>query len=154
MRKYTQSELFLKPKKAQENTQNSPSSTDNSSQEETQQPEDSDHRDMCTVDLNSLELMNSRSVGVEAVALSALLTIKLDEILASLGFNGKQMNAAMGNIIGRMVQPGSELSTHQWLQQKSALGELLDATIPSKASQRSIVLRIYSGNTMTAINNF
>jgi hypothetical protein len=25
-----------------------------------------------------------------------------------------------------MVQPGSELATHQWLQQRSGLGELLD----------------------------
>lgn len=122
--KYTQSELFLKPGKTLKKTQSSPSSTDNNSQEE--QQDDDDGRDIHPVDLNSLELMNSRSVGVEAVALSALLTIKLDKKLASLGFNGKQMNAAMGNIIGRMVQPGSELSTHQWLQQTSALGELLD----------------------------
>lgn len=121
--KYTQSELFLKPKKAQKKTQNSSSSTDNNPQEERQ---DDGGRDIHTVDLNSLELMNSRSVGVEAVALSALLTIKLDKKLASLGFNGKQIDAALGNIIGRMVQPGSELSTHQWLQQNSALGELLD----------------------------
>ena len=52
------------------------------------------------------------------------MTVKLDEKLADLGFNGKQVDAAIGNIIGRMVQPGSELSTHRWLQQNSALGEL------------------------------
>ncbi len=119
LRKYSQSELFLSPGKVKEKTQNSISNTDINAQEE-------EGRDVHTVDLNSLELTNSRSVGVEAVALSTLLTIKLDEKLAKLGFNSKQINAAMGNIIGRMVQPGSELSTHQWLQQNSALGELLD----------------------------
>jgi len=51
--------------------------------------------------------------------------VQLDEELQALGFNRKQINAAIGNIIGRMVQPGSELSTHQWLQEKSALGEFL-----------------------------
>jgi transposase len=123
LNKYSSSELFLKPGKAQEKTVNRPASIDNNSQEA---QEDEDNRDIHTVDLNSLALMNSRSVGTEAVALSALSTIKRDEKLASLGFNDKQINAALGNIIGRMVQPGSELSTHQWLQQNSALGELLD----------------------------
>jgi len=85
-----------------------------------------DGRDIRSVDLASLEVMNSRSVGAEAVALSALLNVGLDDKLQALGFNPKQISAAVGNIIGRMVQPGSELSTHQWLQEHSALGELLD----------------------------
>lgn len=85
-----------------------------------------DGRDLHAVDLNSMELTNSRSVGAEAVSLSALLKVELDDKLADLGFNDKQINAAIGNIIGGMVQPGSELSTHQWLQENSALGELRD----------------------------
>jgi hypothetical protein len=32
----------------------------------------------------------------------------------------------LGNLIGRMGQPGSELATWNWLQQHSALGELID----------------------------
>jgi hypothetical protein len=43
-----------------------------------------------------------------------------------LGFNRHQLSAAIGTIVGRMVQPGSALATHQWLQQRSGLGELLD----------------------------
>lgn len=82
-------------------------------------------RDLHTVDLNSLEQMDSRSVGGEALALSALLQVKLAEKLEALGFNRNQIHVAMGNIIGRMVQPGSELSTYKWLQEQSALGELL-----------------------------
>ena len=85
-----------------------------------------DIRNLHSVDINSLELMNSRSIGGEAVALLALLEVKLDDKFAALGFSRKQISATIGNIIGRMVQPGSELSTHQWLQEQSALGELLD----------------------------
>ena len=119
LRKYTRSDLILSLGKNKTKAQVAFSNADHNLQEQ------DDGRDLHAVDLNSLELMNSRSVGAEAVALSALLTVKLNEKLADLGFNSKQVDAAIGNIIGRMVQPGSELSTHPWQQQNNALGELL-----------------------------
>ena len=67
-----------------------------------------------------------RSVGAEHVALEALRRLGLDVKLAELGLNRHQLHAAIGVIVGRMVHPGSELATHQWLQQRSGLGELLD----------------------------
>jgi transposase len=77
------------------------------------------------VDLNSLELVRPRSVGVEHVALSAMRQCGFEDKLAELGFNRPQIAAAVGNIVGRMAHPGSELSTHAWLQKRSALGELI-----------------------------
>jgi transposase len=77
------------------------------------------------VDLCSLELIRPRSVGVEHVALGALQQLGLDTKLEALGFNGREVPAAIGQIIARMVKPASELATHQWLQQHSGLGELL-----------------------------
>ena len=50
----------------------------------------------------------------------------LQDKLAELGLNRLQIAAAVGNIIARMAHPGSELATHAWLQQRSALGELID----------------------------
>ncbi len=85
-----------------------------------------DGRDLHTIDLNSLEQNNSRTVGGEALALSALFEVHLPECLDTLGFNHNQIHAAMGNIIGRMLLPGSELSTHDWLQKWSGLGDLLN----------------------------
>lgn len=78
------------------------------------------------VDLARVEVIRPRSVGAEHVALAALRRLGLDRQLVELGFNRHQLSAAIGTIIGRMVQPGSELATHQWLQQRSGLGELLD----------------------------
>jgi hypothetical protein len=49
--------------------------------------------------------------------------VGLEVKLAALGFNRHQVAAAMGLIVGRMVYPASELATHQWLQQRSGLGE-------------------------------
>lgn len=78
------------------------------------------------VDLDSLELVDPRSVGVEHAALAAMRQCGLEDKLSELGLNRPQIAAAVGNIIGRMAQPGSELATHAWLKDTSALGELID----------------------------
>ena len=78
------------------------------------------------VDLNSIEMVRARSVGVEHAALSAMRQCGFEDKLAELGLNRPQIAAAVGNIIGRMAHPGSELATHAWLQKRSALGELID----------------------------
>ena len=78
------------------------------------------------VDLDSLELVDPRSVGVEHAALSAMRQCGLADKLGELGLNRAQIAAALGNIVGRMAQPGSELATHAWLKDTSGLGELID----------------------------
>ena len=78
------------------------------------------------VDLDSLELVDPRSVGVEHAALAAMRHCGLEDKLKQLGLNRPQIAAALGNIVGRMAQPGSELATHAWLGETSALGELID----------------------------
>jgi transposase len=78
------------------------------------------------VDVLSLELVQPRSVGVEHAGLQALTALGLPEILESVGLNGIQRSCALGSIIGRMAVPGSELSTWNWLRERSSLGELLD----------------------------
>jgi transposase len=78
------------------------------------------------VDLDSLELVDPRSVGVEHAALAAMRQCGLEDKLSELGLNRPQIAAAVGNIVARMAQPGSELATHAWLQDNSALGELID----------------------------
>jgi len=78
------------------------------------------------VDVDSLEVLRPRSVGVEHVALSVMREIGFIEHLQSLGLNRTQCAAAIGNVIGRMAAPGSELATWGWLKYESALGEILD----------------------------
>ena len=50
----------------------------------------------------------------------------MPQILADAGLNKVQRDTAIGSIIGRMAEPGSELSTYGWLTERSGLGELLD----------------------------
>lgn len=93
-------------------------------QAQNQQKSDPDEPEYQEVDIASLEVIRPRSVGKEHVALEALRNLKLDEKLQELGFNGPQLAAALGTIIGRMCLPGSELATHNWLQNVTGLGEL------------------------------
>lgn len=78
------------------------------------------------VDVSSLEMVQPRSIGVEHVGLAALEELQLPRILGGIGLNGVQQAAAIGSIIGRMAEPGSELATYGWLTGQSGLGELLD----------------------------
>ena len=93
------------------------------SYQEVEHPDDGDYRE---VDLDSLEMSRPRSVGAEHITLEALRLLGLDAKFKELGFNGPQTAAAISTIIGRCSEPGSELATHAWLQERSGLGELID----------------------------
>ena len=82
----------------------------------------SDYRN---VDISTLEFMRPRSIGIEHVAYEALRQLQLDKKLQELGLNKHQLCTAIGTVIGRMIEPGSELATHYWLQHHTGLGELL-----------------------------
>jgi transposase len=87
--------------------------------------------DFQEVDIDSLQQTQPRSVGVEHVALHALEQVGVVKKLAELGINGVMRAAILGNLIGRMAAPASELATWNWLQTHSALGELIDVDFNS-----------------------
>ena len=82
--------------------------------------------DQQSVDVDSLQLVRPRTVGVEHVALWAMQQVGLPALLAQLGLNSRQQAAAVASIIGRLAAPGSERATHRWLRDTSALGDLLE----------------------------
>jgi hypothetical protein len=81
--------------------------------------------DIQSVDVNSLVHEDIRTIGCEHVAYHAAQQLKLYEILDKVGFNSKQIELALGTIIGRLIKPGSELATHRYLKDYSSLDELL-----------------------------
>lgn len=101
-------------------------SEDNSAMVASSALPESSPADYQEVDIHSLQLTQPRSVGIEHIGLHALTQLGLIEKLAELGINGVMRAAIIGNIIGRLAYPASELSTWQWLQTHSALGELID----------------------------
>ena len=81
--------------------------------------------DYQTVDLNSIEHQHIRKIGGEHVGYHAAIQLELDKVLSDCGFNQKQIHLALGSIISRLVHPGSELNTHRYLTEHSALDELM-----------------------------
>lgn len=75
-------------------------------------------------------------MGVESVALHAIAQLRLVEKLTDLGVPGVGCACILGNLIGRMAAPASELATWEWLQANSALGELLDVDFGSLSRMR------------------
>jgi transposase len=81
--------------------------------------------DYVTIDVNSVDNEEIRTVGAEYVVYEAIKELKIDRKLRLLGLNRHQLATALGVIAGRMIVPGSEKSTHYWLQNVSALDELM-----------------------------
>ena len=79
---------------------------------------------------HEIEHTDSRTVGGERVALKALSLLGFEKILKPLGFSQDQIHWAMGLVVGRMLSPGSELQTRQWMMERSSILDLLNATDP------------------------
>ncbi len=84
-----------------------------------------EHLPAAEVLLNSLEVIDSRTIGAEGVGLSWLRYLKLDDLFIRLGLNERQRKLAIMSILGRLIFPGSERRTGLWIKRLSGLGELL-----------------------------
>ena len=86
--------------------------------------------DVQQLDVDSLELIRPRSVGVEHVGLWAMDQLGLRTRLQELGIGASLRAAAIVSIIARIARPGSERAARRWLAERSALGELLATSRP------------------------
>ena len=91
-----------------------------------------DDRDAILTD--EIHHTDTRTVGGERVALRALHLLGFAEILRALKLNEDQIHWATALVVGRMLSPGSELQTHQWMSERSSILELLRAKRPSERS--------------------
>ena len=89
-------------------------------------PEKKSFPDYARVDLNSINNELPRTAGAEHVVYETIKLLEIDKKLDDLGLKSADMAAIIGVLCGRMIVPGSERSTHYWLQNISALGELID----------------------------
>jgi Transposase DDE domain len=89
-------------------------------------PEKKSAPDYARVDLNSINNELPRTAGAEHVVYETIKLLEIDKKLIDLGLKPLDIAAVIGVLCGRMIVPGSERSTHYWLQNISALGELID----------------------------
>jgi Transposase len=83
-------------------------------------------RECVSMELSSLKNLRSRRVGAEHVCLSALRKLRLDSFLLSHHWSREQVDTALMQIAARAIYPYSELKTVSYLQENSALCELLN----------------------------
>ena len=91
--------------------------------------------DFMTVDINSIEAEDPRSVGAEYVAHSIWEELGLSELIRK---QMSEMSLALikSLVIGRLVEPASELHTWEWARARSAVYELVGK--PAGASLMSL----------------
>ena len=79
-----------------------------------------------SIDINSIEKSEPRTVGSEHLLLQMAHQLKLPEKLQKIGLSKTDVAVALGSIIARAASPNSERSTYHWLRHHSGLGELID----------------------------
>ena len=76
------------------------------------------------VDLQSTKFIQSRSLGPELVAHTTWEKLGIRKFLEQLGWEKKNIVLAEALVVGRLIEPGSDLSTLSWLNERSSLLEL------------------------------
>jgi transposase len=82
--------------------------------------------DFVTVDVNTMEKSEPRTIGTEHLLLQMANQLQLSKKLKELEFSPTEIAIALGSVIARATNPDSERSTYAWLCKNSGLTELLD----------------------------
>jgi transposase len=83
-------------------------------------------RDYQMVDLNSIDAEEPRSLGAEYIAHQVWKELKLNAFFERHGVSKEVLPIIEAVIIGRLIEPASELHTRDWVEKRSALYELID----------------------------
>ncbi len=86
--------------------------------------ETSRDEDYQSIDINSIEQVNPRSIGCEYIVYETIKELQLEALFTSLEFTPTQMNSAIGILIAKACHPGSEAKSIDWLRYTSCAGEL------------------------------
>jgi transposase len=76
------------------------------------------------IDLYSVKMKETRSLGAELLCMKAWEILGFCDILKKLRFSLTSISLTMVLLFGRMISPGSERHTIEWFQKRSALREL------------------------------
>ncbi len=88
-----------------------------------------DEQTLETIDTNSLQVSKARELGPSLIAHEYWDRLGFDQVLQKCGLSNRELALAKAVVIGRLVEPGSELATWRWFRENSSLPELLDEDI-------------------------
>jgi transposase len=93
-------------------------------------------KDFVTIDVDTIEKSEPRSVGVEHLLLKMSHQLQFSTKLTELGLSPTEVAIALGSIIARAANPDSEMATYHWLCNNSGMGELLDFSFKKVSHNR------------------
>lgn len=85
-----------------------------------------DEEHFVTIDVNTVEQSEPRTVGTEHLLLKMSDQIGLTKKLKELKLSDTEIALSLGTIVARATRPRSERATYSWLCKSSGLSELLD----------------------------
>ena len=88
------------------------------------------------VDVTTLRNSDVKTVGAEHLAFETAKKLNIPEILATCGLSKRDIDSAFATIIGRLLSPGSDVSTSQYLRNNSALDEVIGADFTQMHKER------------------
>jgi len=88
-----------------------------------------EQQEIVGVDTQSIVTTRTRSLGGEIVAHRAWKALGLDRILKEAQMSARECALAEASVVCRLLEPGSEIDTWEWLTQRTALNELLDVNL-------------------------
>lgn len=88
-----------------------------------------DKKQLVTADLNSFNTTEDRSLGPELVANNEWNRLNFDDILKKCKFNDKETSLIKAVVIGKLIEPSSDLAVLGWLQKRSSLIEMLSVDL-------------------------
>jgi transposase len=92
--------------------------------------------DYHTVDIDTIDHNDVRSVGAEHIIYETMKKLGLPDLLISLGFNRPATDCALGVIAAKLISPSSDRATHIWLQNDSAMDDLLETDFKDLSQDR------------------
>ena len=102
--------------------------------------------DLQRIDINSIENSDVRELGAEWMCLQTIRRLQIDSYFDSRGWNAYDRDLALAHIVCRTVYLASELKTVRYMQENSAICELLglNANKVTKDKLYRISHRLYS----------
>jgi len=76
------------------------------------------------VDINSVEQIESRTIGGEWMVKQAFNRFGLSDILSGIGMSANESGIAQMLLTAKMLHPTSEMETERWIEQNSGVNEL------------------------------
>lgn len=91
--------------------------------------------DFRNIDINSIEASESRSFGGEYLCDSIWKELEMNSFLKKMGISEKTIPVLESLVVGRLVDPGSERYTKEWVENRSSLFEITGS--PHRSSLNS-----------------